>query len=69
MFTPKYREILNARSREGIYFSFSMARIVLAVYTDGLGKVFLGQVMHRPEYFDLILHRSQNPRIFSHNRS
>ncbi len=28
IFTPKYREILNARSREGIYFSFSIARIV-----------------------------------------
>src|SRR5674476_272347 len=28
IFTPKYREILKARSREGIYFSFSMARMV-----------------------------------------
>jgi hypothetical protein len=28
IFTPKYREILKARSRDGTYFSFSMARIV-----------------------------------------
>src|SRR5208337_125085 len=31
MFTLKWREILNARSREGTYFPFSMARMVCRV--------------------------------------
>ena len=37
--------------------------------TNGLCQVLLRQIVHGPEYLDLILHRCPIPRISGHNKS
>jgi len=55
------------KGRDVFYFLY--CKYGLPRNADYLCEVFLGKIMHRPKYLDLILHRSPSPRISGRNRS